>query len=80
MLEFDDAAAHAQLIDEIRSSSIFSVPYFTLEDLLVGEQAAWLEPSQCARNSTPPVACVSAQPRSRCPQPANVSEQVAAID
>jgi hypothetical protein len=45
MLEFDDPAAHAQLVDEMRSSSIFSVPYFSLENLLVGKQAAWLEPS-----------------------------------
>lgn len=45
MLEFDDPGAHVALIDELRSSSIFSVPYFTLSDLLVGKQAAWLEPS-----------------------------------
>lgn len=44
MLEFDDPGAHAKLIDELRSSPMFSVPYFTLEDLLVGQQAAWLEP------------------------------------
>lgn len=45
MLEFDDPAAHTKLIDELRNSSMFSIPYFTLRDLLVGEQAAWLEPS-----------------------------------
>ena len=43
MLEFDTPGAHAKLIDELRSSPIFTVPYFILEDLLVGEQAAWLE-------------------------------------
>lgn len=45
MLEFDHPGAHAKLIDELRSSPMFSVPYFNLEDLLVGQQAAWLEPS-----------------------------------
>lgn len=45
MLEFDHPGAHAKLIDELRSSPMFGVPYFKLEDLLVGQQAAWLEPS-----------------------------------
>jgi Darcynin, domain of unknown function len=44
-LEFDDPGAHAKLIDELRNSSMFTAPYFTLGDLLVGKQAAWLEPS-----------------------------------
>lgn len=44
MLEFDDPGAHAELIDALRSSPMFNVPYFTLEDLLVGRQATWLEP------------------------------------
>lgn len=43
MLEFDTPGAHAKLIDELRSSPIFSKPYFILEELLVGEQAGWLE-------------------------------------
>jgi hypothetical protein len=42
MLEFDDPVAHSKLIDELRNSSMFSVPYFTLRDLLVGERPAWL--------------------------------------
>ena len=44
VLEFDDPASHTKLIDELRSSPMFNVPYFTLEDLLVGQQATWLEP------------------------------------
>lgn len=45
MLEFDAPGAHANLVDELRSSSVFSVPYFTLGNLLVGKQAVWLETS-----------------------------------
>lgn len=44
MLEFDAPGAHAKLIDDLRSSSIFTEPYFILQELLVGEQARWLEP------------------------------------
>ena len=43
ILEYDEAGAHTKLIDELRSSSIFSVPYFRLEDLLIGREARWLE-------------------------------------
>ena len=45
MLEFEDPGAHARLIDELHSSPTFSMPDFTLGDLLVGRQASWLEPT-----------------------------------
>lgn len=45
MLEFDEPGDHAQLVDELRNTPIFSKPYFVLEDLIVGEQARWIEPN-----------------------------------
>jgi hypothetical protein len=43
VLEFEDPGAHVKLIDDLRDSSIFSVPYFILGDLLVGKRASWLD-------------------------------------